>query len=184
MQDEYFITRLTAVFFSYLTAALLIERFVEVVMAVLRYLELRLKWPKWLKIAETLQVRLERFYHLQTGGAKALDTLLWNWVTVAGESGKRILAADLIRLRYYRLVSYALTFSAALVLAFFIDYNLIEIITDAYPEVLKVFDPRKYAGLNVLLTACALSFGVQPLHQLISRLEKRLEKKLQPGGAQ
>lgn len=187
MAEEYFITRLTAVFFSYLVAALLVERFVEVMVAVLKYAEWKFVRPDvWSGVAEKMRRKFERLYYMHSldqKGTLSLDLLLWNLVSVNDESGRRTLMADLIRLRFYRLTAYAITFGAALILAFAIQYNFISIIVAAFPEIIDLFDPRKYAFLNVLLTAMALSFGSQPLHQLISRLERQLASKTQPGGA-
>ncbi|RPH92143.1 MAG: hypothetical protein EHM72_17830 [Calditrichaeota bacterium] len=187
MQEEFFITRLTAIFFSYLVGALLVERIVEIAVAVLKYFELKFKRPNWNLIAEEMRIRFERLYELQSiepKAHKALDMLLWNLITVVSESGKRVVMTDLIRLRFYRMTSLLITFLSALFLTFMINYDFISIVVKAYPDILKLFDPRPYQGLNILLTAFALSFGVQPLHQFISRLEKRLESKTQTGGAQ
>jgi hypothetical protein len=187
MTEEFFITRLTAVFFSYLVAALLVERFVEIMVAVLKYLELKFMRPNfWTGAAENMRRRFERLYYLHSLDKKAtlsLDMLLWNLVTVSGEAGRRTLVADLVRLHFYRLIAYVFTFGTALALAFAIKYNFISIIVAAFPEIINLFDPRKYEFLNILLTALALSFGSQPLHQLICRLEKRLESKTELGGA-
>ncbi|MDZ7371616.1 MAG: hypothetical protein ONB12_10650 [candidate division KSB1 bacterium] len=183
MEDSYFITRITAVFFSYLVAALFIERLVEALLAVLKYLELRLSRPDWLRLAELLRRRLQRFYHLESlekGGGAVLDAILWQFVTVT-EGENRVLSADLVRLYYYRLISYVLTIAAAAGMTLLVHYDLVDILVQAYPEMLKLFDPRPYPAINLLLSILALSLGVQPLHQMISRIEKRLQKKRQTG---
>ncbi len=182
-----FITRVTAVFFSYLVAALLTERFTEAAMASLKYAELKLHRPDWPAIGEKVRLRLERYYRLQTAdrrGLAVVDGLLKTLITVPDAGDRRLLSVDLIRKYYYRLISYGLTFSAALILAFSLRYDLVAVITQAYPETARILAPRPYPAVNVLLSAVAISLGVQPLHQVISRIEKRLEKKRQAGGLQ
>ena len=177
------ITKVTYLFFIYLVLALLIERLLEVSVAVFNYFELKLRWYHlWDRKAEKYRARFERLYGFQGEDAdkkkKILDWLLWKAITEPSYSGgKPIISASLIRLNYFRVVTRVLAFILALVLVVYQRLDLIETIERIVPAAKKAVFVTQSDIVRFFFTALVISLGSEPLHQLISRVEKFTERK-------
>lgn len=181
MENIAVITKITYIFFVYLILALFVERIVEIVVAIYNYLEFKLRWYNvWDRKAAKYRARFDRLYGIQGEGIakkkKMFDWLLWKAITEpAYIGGKPIISSNLIRLNYIRIGTRTLAFIFSLTLVCSKGVDLIDIIEKIIPATLKIVfqsDP-----LRIIFTAIAISLGSEPLHHLITRLEKFAEKK-------
>ncbi len=187
MENIEVITRITFLFFIYLIMAIFVERLLEVLVSVFGYIEL--KWNLhtfWNRRARVLQQRFDRLYGFQGGDApkteKVLNWVLWKVVTERPYvGGKEIIPAALIRLSYLRVGSrilafiLSLAFTIALEVKLGIDLVLLveSMLTGTGGVVYKVLgNISDYPILRVIITAAAISIGTEPLHSLISQIEK------------
>jgi hypothetical protein len=195
------VTTVTYIYFVYLLLALLIERTLEVLVAIYNYLELKVGWDKtWDRKAEHYRARLGRLYEYQ-GEAGDIAHKLFNWVlwkVIAErpyEGGKEQISADLVRLSYFRVTTRLVAFLISFVLVFsqWHQLDIITIIQDAIakgaiPDTLKpiVSNLSRNEALRLVITAAAISIGSEPLHQLIGKIEQRIASKSvsTSGGAQ
>lgn len=194
------ITKITYIFFIYLILAILIERAIEILVAIYNYFEFKFKWYEyWNRKAKTYQDRFDRLYGYQGKDAgktqKLFNWLLWKVIVEKPyEGGKDVISADLIRLNYLRIGTSVTAFilslllvlsQAQLVFAQQYDLDLIKFVEKAIPEVGRLAAVTRNALVRILLTAVAISIGTEPLHQLIRRVEKIAESKggARPGGA-
>jgi hypothetical protein len=192
MENIEVITRITFLFFIYLIMAIFVERLLEVLVSVFGYLEL--KWNLhtfWNRRARVLQQRFDRLYGFQGGDApnteKILNWILWKVVTERPYvGGKEIIPAALIRLSYLRVGSrilafiLSLAFTIALEVKLGIDLVLLveSMLTGAGGVVYKILgNISDYPILRVIITAAAISIGTEPLHSLISQIEKMAASK-------
>jgi len=194
------ITTITYLFFVYLILALLVERVVEVLVAFFNYLEFKFKWYEfWNRKAEAYRARYDRLYGYHGPGGermkKLLSWLLWKSIAERPyEGGKEAVSANLIRLNYLRLSTRITAFllSAGLVLwqheqldiAIIVDavkVSLPEALRSVFVSVTKVITESPF--FKGVLTAAAITIGSEPLHELISRIEKVLKSKSQSASA-
>ncbi len=185
MDNVEVITRMTYVFFVYLVLSLLVERTIEVLVAVYNYSEFKAgKFKRWNRKAETYRGRFDRLYGFQGQGAltlrRRLSWVLWKSLTVAPyEGGKETVSADLIRLNFLRVSARVIAFLIALWLTLDLKLDLVVVLEKAIPEAWLPTFIRKYELVRQLLTAAAISIGSEPLHQIIRNLERRIEKKFE-----
>ncbi|RME01782.1 MAG: hypothetical protein D6814_00840 [Calditrichaeota bacterium] len=187
MNNVELITIATYIFLVYLILALIIERTVEVLVAVYNYLELRLKWyEKWNQKALQYQAKFDQLRNYQGEGAIQSQNLvkwvLWKVITERPyEGGKQVVSAQLIRLNFLRVGTRSLAFLLALGLVLSQNLDFIQFI---YATLEKSFPGSGIVNvligskvIRVLLTAAAISIGSEPLHQLISKIERFAEQK-------
>lgn len=185
-----FVTFVTYVFFTYLILALLVERIVEVLVAIFNYVELHRRWDAyWNRTAERLSNRYTRLYgYAQDERGKirsVLDALLWNVISEEPyRGGKKIISANLIRLNYLRLGTRVIAFliAAVIVLSLRLDFvEVLSLIFQEYPFFTGLLESSSI--VRFILTIAAISIGSEPLHQVIRGVEKFAEKKRNaPGG--
>ncbi len=181
------VTTAVYVLFLYLLLALLVERLVEVLMACYNYIEHRSKRLSncWNRKARALCERLSQLRRTQGGGNRALKAMykiFWNMVAEPRhEGGRHIVSANLIRIQYKRVGGRILSFLLALALVFWLadvkSFNLLETVADFYKQALPNAEIFTFITSNPLfcglLSAVGISLGVEPLHEIISRIEAR-----------
>lgn len=190
------ITLITYIFFVVLVLATFVERTLEIAMAAFKYLEFRLDWSEvWNRLAVKYACRLDRLYGLQgrqgQGWQKFLDRLFWRLVSESPvPGGRRILSARLIRLNYLRVITRFIAFGLSLVMVLALKIDLIEyiiqLLSDAYPQVEIITSVIESRAVHYTLTALAISIGTEPLHQFLVRieeLEKRRREKIRRGSS-
>lgn len=196
------ISRFTYLLFLYLIVALFIERLMEVLISMVKYIDWKYDWYRhWNRQAYKVRDRLDRLYSLQGERAhekkKMLDWILWRFVTEPNRPGKqRIISAESIRFNAYRLGSRITAFAISLGFATWLYYNLavdcrtfncndlnVTTLADGR-DVLRVdlvalFNivgnlnvSNNQPWLNILVTAALLAAGSEPLHQAIRGIEK------------
>jgi uncharacterized membrane protein (DUF106 family) len=196
------ISRFTYLLFLYLIVALFIERLMEVLVSMVKYIDLKYNWHRhWNRQAWKVRDRLDRLYGLQGERAqekkKMLDWILWRFVTEPNRPGKaRIVSAETIRFNAYRLGSRVTAFIISLGFATWLYYNLtidcstfncndLNTATLASGrnvlriDLVALFNivgdlnvSNNQPWLNILITAALLSAGSEPLHQAIRGIEK------------
>ncbi len=184
------ITRITYLLFIYILMATFVERLLEVLISIYNYVELKLNFYRfWNRKTEIYQKRFDRLYGYQGGNApqthKILNWVLWKVISArAYVGGKEIISAELIRANYVRVGVRVLAFLLSLGFAWFIKSNLqidlVTIIETLLPENVmygKIVDITRFDTLRVILTAAAISIGTEPLHQVISEIEKFAQRK-------
>ncbi|HKJ67449.1 MAG TPA: hypothetical protein VKA68_05795 [bacterium] len=177
------ITLATYIFFVYLLLGTIVERLSEVVVAVYKYLELKLGWrDHWNKKAQQYQRRLDNLYRLQAEGTgKSLQTfswLLWNVVTEPQyPGGRERVSARLIRQNAIQIGTRILAVVAALILIFALQVDIFSMIVQSLPgvELGNIFVAQPWLGK--VLSAVAISIGTEPLHHVITRVERWSEKR-------
>ena len=198
------ITSVTYIFFVYLILTLLVERLVEVLVAVFNYCELKFRWRAfWNRKAAAYQGRLERLYGYQGESAtktqKLFNRLLWKTIAEKPyEGGKDVISAELIRLNYIRVGTRVTAFLLSLFLVLLFEtlhqFDLMAVVRDAIlsavPEnvskIVKAIIDRvidvlsKNPTVKLVLTSAAVSIGTDPLHQLIRRIEDFTARKPAP----
>lgn len=179
------ITTLTYIYFVFLLIALVVERILEVLMAIFNYIEIKTNLQElWNWKARKYQTRFERLYGYQgvySEKKKVFDTILWKVISEpAYPGGKPIISANLIRLHYVRVATRLLSLYLAFVLVYSQGLDLFQILETIIPETTKARALTQYQGLRYFVTAFIISIGTDPLHQLISRLEKYAQERYQP----
>ena len=194
------ITTVTYVFFIYLLLALLVERSVEILVAVYKYVELKRDWFRFFeRKAARYRQRFERLYGFQGEQASrarsVLNRVYWRVLIEPATPGSRpVVSAVLVRLSYLRLgtrlVSILLALLLVLVLLNFAEFNLLDLIAQFYAQNFQgaalLRKITSSPALSVLISAIFISLGVEPLHKLIARVEDLGKPKTQPalqGGA-
>lgn len=174
------ITKITYLLFLYLVLAIFVERAVEVIMSVIKYIDLKAKgYRTWNSKAKKFNQRLGRLNQVQgknTADKKRLFRwIMWNLITEKPyEGGKEVIAAKSIRTRYFRYLSRAFGFLVALGFAIWF-YNVFEV--DLVLLLKKVGDIKITLGIEsspaikILITAAILAAGSEPLHRLIKKVE-------------
>lgn len=184
------VTLVTYIFFTYLVLALLVERIIEILVAVYNYVELRRGWESyWNRAAGKLSSRYNRLYGYardERGRIRSiLDGLLWNVISEEPyRGGKKIISAKLIRLNYIRMGTRIVAFLIAAVLVLSLRLDFVEVLTLLFREDIFFMGFLESSPfIRFFLTTAALSIGSEPLHQIITGVEKFAEKKRKaPGG--
>jgi hypothetical protein len=187
MENIEVITRLTFLFFLYLVMAIFVERFMEVLVSIFGYVEFKRKFANyWNGRALVLQKRFDRLYGYQGENAPKTEKIL-NWVLwkVVAErpyvGGRESISAELIRLNYLRTTTRIVAFLVSLAFTLYLEAQLgIDLVLlaesmlsgtggAAYKILGALSD---YPALRVIISAAAISIGTEPLHQIISQVEK------------
>lgn len=177
------ITLATYIFFVYLLLGIVVERLSEVLVAVYKYLELKMGWREhWNKKAQQYQRRLDNLYRLQAEGTgKSLQTFSWLLWTVVTEpqypGGRERVSARLIRQNAIQLGTRILAVVAALILIFALQADLFAMVVRALPgvDLGNIFVRNPWLGK--VLSAVGISIGTEPLHHIITRVERWSEKR-------
>lgn len=184
------ITKATYIFFIYLLMAVFVERSVEVFVSIFNYCDMKWKRYKvWNIRAEKYRDKLDRLYSFDSSTKvnKMFNWLLWGIVTEpAYTGGKLIIAAQTIRTKYLQIYSRVCANIVALVLALILYYGFNITLIDAVSRVLKDSDTitnatviffTNHALIGVIISAIAVAVGVEPLHNIIGKIEKAGKKK-------
>jgi len=191
------VTSVTYLFFVYLLLAVFVERTIEVLLALFDYLELKFHWERfWNRKAQHYEERLNRLYVY--GGPRderkkqLFDWILWKVIVDRPNTGgKDIVSADLIRINYVRVASRLTAFviSLIVVLTQWPTVDVVQITNKvlaniskdggAIPQALKSFldGLLAFSGFRKILTAALLTMGSEPLHELIKKVETRMDSK-------
>ncbi|MBI5216279.1 MAG: hypothetical protein HY960_11050 [Ignavibacteriae bacterium] len=199
------VTTVTYLAFLYLIISIFIERIIEVLISFISFIELQSKGFQkfWNDLAESYRIRLDALYGLHGVNEKSkqiLDWLLWKVVVEKSNPGGRdCISAEMIRFNYVRICSRI----AALLISFLLVTSLWRYLdflrffyqftqstqfpngsADIFSRMLKNLIEHEW--VRIALTSIALSIGVEPLHDIISRIEKSVTNKLEPvkGGQQ
>ena len=184
------ITKATYIFFIYLLMAVFVERAVEIFVSIFNYCDL--KWKRyrvWNSRAEKYRDKLDRLYNFDSSTKvnKMFNWLLWGVVTEpAYTGGKMIISAQTIRTKslqiYCRVCSNLISLVLVLVLYYGFDITLIDAISrvtigsDSISTATVAFFQRN-ALLGVVISAALVATGVEPLHNIIGKIEKVGKKK-------
>ncbi len=186
------VTNVTYLFFVYLILAIIVERVVEILVAIFNYFEMRGKWYGfWNRRAVAYQKKFERLYGYQDESAdrvkKLFSWLLWKVIAEKPhEGGKEVISANLIRLNYLRVATRVAAFAISCILVAVVDLDFIEIIKRMIPKFKLLEMITGWPFFRFIVTAALISIGSEPLHQVIRRVEKYAATKAatSTGGAQ
>lgn len=184
------ITKATYIFFIYLLMAVFVERTVEIFVSIFNYCDL--KWKRyrvWNNRAEKYRDKLDRLYNFDSSTKvnKMFNWLLWGVVTEpAYTGGKMIISAQTIRTKslqiYCRVCSNVISLVLVLVLYYGFDITMIDAISrvtigsDSISTATVAFFQRNVL-LGVVISAVLVALGVEPLHNIIGKIEKAGKKK-------
>lgn len=184
------ITKATYIFFIYLLMAVFVERTVEIFVSIFNYCDL--KWKRyrvWNNRAEKYRDKLDRLYNFDSSTKvnKMFNWLLWGVVTEpAYTGGKMIISAQTIRTKslqiYCRVCSNVISLVLVLVLYYGFDITMIDAISrvtigsDSISTATVAFFQRNVL-LGVVISAVLVAVGVEPLHNIIGKIEKAGKKK-------
>jgi len=184
------ITKATYIFFIYLLMAVFVERAVEIFVSIFNYCDL--KWKRyrvWNNRAEKYRDKLDRLYNFDSSTKvnKMFNWLLWGVVTEpAYTGGKMIISAQTIRTKslqiYCRVCSNVISLVLVLVLYYGFDITMIDAISrvtidsDSISTATVAFFQRNVL-LGVIISAVLVAVGVEPLHNIIGKIEKVGKKK-------
>lgn len=183
MENIEVVTTVTFIFFIYLVLAIFVERTLEILMAIYNYVEFKFNWHAfWNRKARAYQERFHRLYNFQGEGTNNVQKLFnWiKWKVISDkpyEGGKEVISAALIRLNYRRIGSRVVAFLISLSLVLSLGLDLIAIIENLLPDVNIVRTALEYKIVRVVLTSAAISVGSEPLHEIISRIERMERRK-------
>ncbi|GEM_PF-3270446 len=186
------ITQLTYILFIYLLFAIIVERFLEILMAVYNYLELTLQWHSfWDREAESIRRKLEVLANLNNKDGIAMDSsgsIFWKVIespiTTTSSSGQPIVSTELVRRRSLQIYSRWIAFMIGTGLSFgfykYSGYNMDLIValsnllsTETNSHLTKI-----PTAVRIILSGAAIASGVEPLHKLISTVEHYSKKNL------
>lgn len=177
--DSALILITAALFFS-----LLIERLVELIKAVYDYLEVTTGWSDhWNRAAQRLVHELEQQSdsRLRNELGKAIEDYLSD--DVAGVDGLQAVSADKVRKLTLQVIVRILAMLMGITVALLLDINLFDLLQQLNQAVARLNGETRDVSvyfasnhvpdwLGVTLSGLAMGLGSDPLHQLISRMEK------------
>ncbi len=184
------ITKATYIFFIYLLMAVFVERTVEIFVSIFNYCDL--KWKRyrvWNNRAEKYRDKLDRLYNFDSSTKvnKMFNWLLWGVVTEpAYTGGKMIISAQTIRTKYLQVYTRVCANIIALILVLVLYYGFEITMIDAISRVTIGSDSISTATvsffqrnvlLGVVISAALVAAGVEPLHNIIGKIEKAGKKK-------
>ena len=170
--------------------AVFVERAVEIFVSIFNYCDL--KWKRyrvWNNRAEKYRDKLDRLYNFDSSTKvnKMFNWLLWGVVTEpAYTGGKMIISAQTIRTKslqiYCRVCSNLISLVLVLVLYYGFDITMIDAISrvtigsDSISTATVAFFQHNVL-LGVVISAVLVALGVEPLHNIIGKIEKVGKKK-------
>ncbi|MDX2127892.1 MAG: hypothetical protein SFU91_02510 [Chloroherpetonaceae bacterium] len=196
------ITLTTFVFFIYLTLAITVERILEYLNSLFKYVEMRHDFFSgfWLHRAKFVQEKLELAYALQQNsaiGKTVVESFSSHLLSSSKEGEKKSISIEKVRIFWVKAVNRVMSFFLALFLLKVVLQNtvleaksalLLKSILDVYgfnrfKSIFEfLFDNIGQEGLEISLTApsvfivsALISMGVEPLHNLIVQAEKKLK---------
>lgn len=177
------ITQVTFLFFQYLIAAILVERALEILVAVYKYIEMRKGWYAfWNRKAEDYQRRLDRVFGYNeirpSEPDRHLSWLLWKIMVPTPTGVQDVIAADMIRTNYMRVVTRAAAFLFSVVLVYAAALDPKIILTNILGNVTEIgflSSVTEWYHVRCLLLAALISVGTEPLHQVIGSIEKHAQ---------
>ncbi|MEM9326572.1 MAG: hypothetical protein AAGA85_12990 [Bacteroidota bacterium] len=198
------ITMTTYLLFVYLLVALFVERLIEIFMALFHYIDNRRGgFQYWNKKAHQWRKRLDRIYDYQGNQPRAktlLDWLMWKvLIQKPYPGGKSAISAKGVKFMFIRVGTRitALVISLILVISIhrYLQIDLLEVLLqvaapeDSGTEAVGLLSNNHVelvravpTWLRLTLSAMVISAGVEPLHELITRIED-LGKPNRPLGA-
>lgn len=182
----------TYILFVYLLLSIIVERVIEILVAIYNYLEFQFKWDGfWNAKAEKYRRQFERLYGFQGKSSgnvsKLFNWILWKTITEKPyEGGKDVISAGMIRLNYIRFVCRVLAFGLSLIFVLWQHLDFVALVETMIPDVKRLTFITQFGWVRVLISAGILAIGTEPLHQLINKLETLEKKRKKPatGGTQ
>jgi len=196
MEEYEVITRATYLLFIYLLVALFVERLIEILMAAYHYIDMRRGGYKyWNKKAHKWRRRLDRIYDYQGNQLRAktlLDWLMWKILVHKPYPGcKSAISAKGVKFIYIRVGTRTASLVISLILVIFmhqsLGIDLLELLTqvgedgntnpDTAPQTLLSTEGMEEAvrsipvAFRLIISAMVMAAGVEPLHELITRVE-------------
>lgn len=179
----YVLTQVTILFTLVLALSLTVERFVEVLKAVLAMVDDRLKWRHfWTHRAEALKKRLESkmgvFEHVDPRKAAAiLNRFEQLFLGIKdGYSGTvPVISGDMIRSAGFKLVCKFLGLGLGVFMALWMQIDLLKIWHDAAGT--KMIGNIPSESFRMVLSGIAIGLGSGPVHKIISAIEKKKAKR-------
>ncbi len=179
------ITQITYIFFIYLLMAVFVERSVEIFVSIFNYCDLKWKrYKTWNKRAEKYRDKLDRLYNFDPSAKvnNLFNWLLWGIVSEASYTGGKLtISAITIRTKYLQIYCRVFANIVALILVSILYFNFnitfVDVVQHVLPETptLAFFTKHVFAG--IIMSAIAVAAGVEPLHALITKVEKAGKKK-------
>lgn len=162
----------TLVFTLALALALVIERILELVKSLYDMIDSRRHWHEfWTRRAERTRDYLERrlrvFEYVDRKEAAGLLDRFRGMMLGAGPAHSPdvpVLAGDLVRALWVRVGSKILGMALGVVIAFLVRLDLLTWVS---------VQPRDPHAWSIVLTGMALGLGADPMHRIISEIEKR-----------
>ncbi len=186
MPSSEVITAVTYIFFVALVVALFVERLMEIVVAVYKYLEFRLKWASfWNRLAELLALRLQALEQYFQSTAPAMGSLVQQFFRrfiqeAAYPGAPWKVSAPLVRRGGIRAAVRFLAFGVSLGMVVYLKLDLVALVVDVvnllYPLTRYLDFLTRATWVHYVLTAAVISMGAEPLHTLIVRFERLNER--------
>ncbi|MCX6581029.1 MAG: hypothetical protein NT166_12695 [Candidatus Aminicenantes bacterium] len=184
----YVLTQVTILFTLVLALSLTVERFLEVLKAVLAMVDDRLKWRHfWTRRAEALKKRLESkmgvFEYVDPKKAAAIlnrfEQLLLG--EKDGYTGTvPVISGDMLRSAGFKLICKSAGILLGIFMALWMQIDLLKIWHDAAGTGMTGNIPS--ATLRIVFSGIAIGLGSGPVHKMITAIEQKRGKK--EGGAQ
>jgi hypothetical protein len=174
------VTQVTFLFFQYLIAAILIERTMEILVAIYNYLEMRNGWYSfWTKKAEAYQSRLDRLFGYNeikpTQQDHSLSWLLWKIIVPTPAGVKDVISADIVRSNSIRFATRALAFILSVIFVYTAHLDpriILQNIIKNIDGIQFLSNVVQWMHLRMILLAAVISMGTDPLHQVIGSIER------------
>jgi len=172
----------TFLLFVYLVLALIVERIIEILVAIFNYLELRLGWYRWWNVlAEKYRQRLERLFRYRGERNASPTSLIYRifWKAIREKpypGGKEAISAKLIRVYYIQIFCRLLALALSLGIVIWQRLDFVALVEFMIPDAQKLIFITQYVWVRYLISAIMIAIGTEPLHQVITKLEA-LEKK-------
>ncbi len=172
----------TFLLFVYLVLALIVERTIEILVAIFSFLELRLGWYRmWNRLAEKYRQRLECFYRYRGENSPFAENLIYRifWKAISTKpfpGGREAVSAKLIRVYYVQIFCRLLALALSLGFVLWQRLDFVALVELMIPDAQKLIIITQFVWVRYLISAVMIAIGTEPLHQVITKLES-LEKK-------
>jgi hypothetical protein len=181
----YVLTQVTILFTLVLALSLTVERFIEVLKAVLAMIDDRLKWRHfWTQRAEAIKKRLESkmgvFEYVDPKKAAAILNR-FEHLLLGEKDGYTgtvpVISGDMIRSAGFKLICKFLGIGLGIFMALWMDIDLIKIWQEAAKTGLKDTISITPSTYGMIFSGIAIGLGSGPVHKIISAIEKKKAKR-------
>ncbi len=179
----YVLTQVTILFTLVLALSLTVERFIEVLKAVLAMVDDRLKWRHfWTQRAQALKKRLESkmgvFEHVDPKKAAAILNR-FEQMLLGEKDGYTgtvpVISGDMIRSAGFKLICKFLGIGLGIFMALWMQIDLLKIWHDAANTQMMGNIPSE--TLRMVFSGIAIGLGSGPVHKIITAIEKKRGKR-------